>query len=550
MRRALFLVLSSAALAACVGQLGDAPGDAATTAPPPPVKPQACGVSIQPGSAPIRRMNRFEYDNTVRDLLGDTTHPAADFGAEEEALGFNNNAANLVTSSALAEKYMVAAEGIAERATQTMSSVLPCDPAVTGEDACAQQFIDAFAKRAFRRPVTKDESDMLLGVYQAGRADADFRTGIEMVIEVALQSPAFLYRVEFGVAPAAGEQVVRLDGWETATRLSYFLWGSMPDPELFAAVEAGELATAAQIATQARRMLDAPRAREATGDFHQQWLHYDRIASVGKDATLFPSWSPAVGELMRAETSSFIEHVVFDDAGSLTALLTAPYSFMNKDLAAFYGVAGPASDTFERVDLDPTQRAGILTTGTLLTINAHSNQTSPVHRGKLVRERFFCATMPPPPKDVKIVVPEPTPGSTARERFAEHSSNKACSGCHELMDGIGFGFENYDAVGRYRTQEDGKDIDATGAIAKSDVDGDFDGAVEMSKKLAGSHQVETCYATQWFRYAYGRGESSDDACTLTSLGDQLAKSGGDIKELIVALTQTDAFLYRKAGGAL
>ena len=495
-------------------------------------------------------MTRFEYDNTVRDLLGDTTHPAADFGAEEEALGFNNNAANLVTSSALAEKYMVAAEGIAERATQTMSSVVPCDPAATGEEACAQQFIASFARRAFRRPLAQEEADMLLGVYQAGRADADFRAGIEMVIEVALQSPAFLYRVEFGVAPAAGEATVRLDSWETASRLSYFLWGSMPDPDLFAAAEAGKLSTKEEIAAQARRMLDEPRAREATADFHQQWLHYDRIASVGKDAALFPAWSPAVGQLMRAETSTFIDHVVFDDGGDLHALLTAPYSFMNKDLAAFYGVTGPAGDAFERVDLDPTQRAGILTTGTLLTINAHSNQTSPVHRGKLVRERFFCAQMPPPPKDVKITVPEPKAGSTARERFAEHSQNKACSGCHELMDGIGFGFENYDAVGRYRTEEDGKTIDASGSIARSDVDGTFDGAVEMSKKLADSHQVERCYATQWFRYAYGRGESAEDACTVTALGDQFAETGGDIKELIVALTQTDAFLYRKAGGAL
>ncbi|MFS8067060.1 MAG: DUF1585 domain-containing protein, partial [Byssovorax sp.] len=157
--------------------------------------------------------------------------------------------------------------------------------------------------------------------------------------------------------------------------------------------------------------------------------------------------------------------------------------------------------------------------------------------------------MPPPPKEVDITVPEPKAGSTARERFAQHSQNKVCSGCHELMDGIGFGFENYDAVGRYRTEEDGQVIDASGSIASSDVDGTFDGAVEMSKKLASSHQVERCYTTQWFRYAYGRGESPEDACTLAALGDQFADTGGDIKELIVALTQTDAFLYRKAGGA-
>ncbi len=545
MRRGLFLVVGCAGLAACVGELGDAPGGSGD----PPLPPLACGVAVQPGPAPIRRMTRFEYDNTVRDLLGDTTHPAADFGAEEEALGFNNNAANLVTSSALVEKYMVAAEGIAERATEAMSSVVPCDPAAIGEEACAQQFIASFGKRAFRRPLAQDEADLLLGVFQQGRADADSphrdRDGDRGRAAIAgLPLPR---RVRRRARP--GEATVRLDGWETASRLSYFLWGSMPDADLFAAAESGKLATKEDIAAQARRMLDEPRARDATGDFHQQWLHYDRIASVGKDAKLFPSWSPAVGQLMRAETSAFIDHVVFEDGGDLHALLTAPYSFMNKDLAAFYGVPGPAGDAFERVDLDPTQRAGILTTGTLLTINAHSNQTSPVHRGKLVRERFFCAQMPPPPKDVNITVPEPTVGSTARERFAEHSQNQACKGCHELMDGIGFGFENYDAVGRYRTEEDGQAIDASGSIAASDVDGSFDGAVEMSKQLAGSHQVERCYTTQWFRYAYGRGESAEDACTLAALGDQFAETGGDIKELIVALTQTDAFLYRKAGGA-
>jgi hypothetical protein len=533
------------AAAACIGDIGDRDG----TVVPPGLEPQSCEGGPAPGDAPIRRMTRFEYNNTVRDLLGDATNPADGFGAEEEALGFNNNAANLVTSSALAEKYMVAAEGISERATTPLSNVVGCDPTAAGEEPCAREFIDEFGKRAFRRPLTVEEADMFFGLWQVGRVETDFTVGVQLVIQAALQSPPFLYRVEFGVPPEGGAQVAQLDGWETASRLSYLLWGSMPDDELFAAAEAGELSTKDQIAAQARRMLDDPKARDAVANFHQQWLDYDRIANVGKDAGLFPDWSSAVGQLMREETRAFVDHVVFAGEGSFQALLTAPYSFMNEELAAFYGVSGVSGDEYRKVDLDATQRAGLLTIGTLLTINAHSNQTSPVHRGKLVREQLLCDLMPPPPPDVMITVPEPDPESTAKERFAEHSANPACSGCHVLMDPIGFGFENYDAIARFRTKDNGQTIDASGELSQSDIDGPFDGAVDLASRLAGSQQVQSCYAQQWFRYAYGRGETSGDACTLEWLDARFDDSGGDVKELLVALTQTDAFFYRKVGGA-
>jgi hypothetical protein len=222
---------------------------------------------------------------------------------------------------------------------------------------------------------------------------------------------------------------------------------------------------------------------------------------------------------------------------------------VNADLAKFYGLSGPSGKAFEKVRLDPTQRAGILTLGSLLTINAHSNQTSPVHRGKLVRERFLCDQMPPPPPNVMITPPEPDPTSTARERFAQHSSDPACGGCHSLMDPLGFGFENYDAIGRFRTAENGKTIDPSGTITQSDIDGTFGGVVDLAKKLTGSQDVQNCYVTQWFRFAFGRGETSADACTLSTVGAKFAAKQGNIKELLVAFTQSDAFLYRRAGGA-
>jgi hypothetical protein len=513
-----------------------------------PFQPTADCTAPNPGSAPVRRMTRAEYNNTVRDLLGDTTSPAQGFSLEEEALGFNNNAANLVTSAALAEKYMLAAEGIAARATAPGMNRIGCDPVATGNEACAKQFIESFGKRAFRRPLTPEESAMFYAQFSAGLADGDFVSGVQMVIETALQSPPFLYRVEFGVA-TTGATAVRLTDWETASRLSYLLWGSMPDDTLFGAAEQGKLTAREDIEAQARRMLEDPRARDAVANFHEQWLDYGRIANVGKDAATFPEWSTEIGPLMYEETRKFLDEAVFGAGAGLSYLLTSPSTFLNPKLATFYGVAAPSSTDFSLVTLDSTQRAGLLTLGSLLTINAHSNQTSPVHRGKLVRELLLCDAIPPPPADVMIKAPEPDPNATTRQRFAQHSAEAACKGCHNLMDPIGFGFENYDGMGRYRATENGLPIDASGELTgTSDIDGAFTGVVGLASKLAQSADVRNCYATQWFRFAYGRGENSGDACSLATLDNHFATSGGSIKELLVALTQTDAFLYRPAGG--
>ncbi len=514
-----------------------------------PTKPQPtadCSTPT-PGAAPVRRMTRTEYNNTVRDLLGDTTSPAQGFALEEEALGFNNNAANLVTSAALAEKYMLAAEGVAARATAPGTNRIGCDSVALGNEACARQFIESFGKRAFRRPLSSDETALFYAQFSAGLAAEDFVTGIQMVIETALQSPPFLYRVERGVAPAAALTPVRLTDWETASRLSYLLWGSMPDDTLFGAAEQGKLNLREDIAAQARRMLEDAKAHDAVANFHEQWLDYDRVANVGKDAAAFPEWNTELGPLMHEETRRFLDDAVFGEGGGLSYLLSSPNTFLNPKLATFYGVAAPAAEGFTRVTLDASQRAGLLTLGSLLTINAHSNQTSPVHRGKLVRERLLCANIPPPPANVMIKAPEPDPNSTTRQRFAQHSADATCKGCHTLMDPVGFGFENYDGMGRYRLTENGVAVDASGELTGTDVDGTFSGVVGLAAKLAQSANVRDCYATQWFRFAYGRGENTADACSLATLSSHLGNSGGNIKELLVALTQTDAFLYRPAG---
>jgi hypothetical protein len=553
--RAGLVAGASALFAGCVGDLG---GVETTDEAPAAVCAEG---ELSPGPSPIRRLTRFEYNLTVRDLLGVRDNPANALPSEEEALGFQNNASALNVTPLLAEKYMTLAETVSRAATEDLGALTSCRASMPASERreCVRSFVADLAKRAFRRPVTEVEVDQLLGVFDAAAelyADAAspettiFREGIAMVIEALLQSPEFLYRVELGeaveaVTTASGQRVKPLDSWEMASRLSFFIWGSMPDDELFSAAEAGALESKEQIAIQARRMLADPKARDAVAVFHRQWLDYDRLNNVTKDAALYPDWSPAIGALMQEEMQLFIGDVLFDGPGDLGTLLTADYTYANDELANFYGKSA-ASDAFERIELDRDRHAGLLSMGAILSYYAHSNQSSPVHRGKLVREALLCDVLQPPPPGLIFEVPEPSPDATTRERFDQHSKDPACKGCHELMDPLGFGFENYDGVGRFRTEENGEPIDATGTVVDSDIDGPFVGVRELSEKLLSSEEVKQCYAKMWFRFAYGRGETPADECSLDATSKTFEATGGNVRELLVALTQTDAFLYRIA----
>jgi hypothetical protein len=360
-----------------------------------------------------------------------------------------------------------------------------------------------------------------------------------------LQSPRFLYRVEFG-NPGSDQPVVPLSSWEIAARLSYLLWNSMPDETLFDAASFDGLQTKEQILSQAERMVLDPKTRQAVANFHSQWLGLNALASATKSSSVYPAFSETIRVAMRTETEMFLDDAMWNGGSKLETLLSAPYTFMNAELAAFYGVTGPSSETFERVELDPNKRLGLLTQASLLSINAHSNQTSPVTRGKFIRERFFCQEPPPPPPSVMAVAPDLDPNLTTRQRFAQHATNSACSVCHQLMDPIGLGFENYDGIGQYRALENGQPVDASGSLVMTDVDGPFVGVPDLVERLTESQEVRDCVVTQWFRFGFGRSENTDDACTLRSLQDQFDASGSSIRALLLALTQTDAFLYRPA----
>lgn len=499
--------------------------------------------TIDPGPSPVRRLTRIEYDNTVRDLFGVDLGVGATFPADQTVLGFDNNAMGLTVTSVLAEQYMGAAEKLALAALPKVKALGGCTPAAMGETACAKQTAERLARRAFRRPATEEQLASLMAAY-AARKEATFDSGLESMTQLVLQSPYFLYRVEVGSIETDQPGLLRLDDHEIASRLSYLLWNSMPDDALFAAADEGKLATREEIAAQARRMLKDPRAKAAVANFHRQWMELDHLEEVPKDPNVFPEFDDALRGDLRVETATFLENVFWND-GSMESLFTAPYTFANARLAKVYGLPAPSGSGFLKLPTDPSKRIGVLLQPAVQSLHAIAYESSPIYRGKFVREKILCHEIAPPPEGLVVVPPEVDPSKSTRERYQQHSSDAACRGCHQLMDPIGFAFEHYDGMGRYRDKEGVHAIDATGELTGTDVDGKFYGGVELSKRLSKSQEVASCVTTHWFRFAYGRGETEADRCSVATLKQKFAAAKYDMRELVVELTQTDAFLYRK-----
>jgi hypothetical protein len=505
-----------------------------------------------PGMSYSRRLTRTEYNNTVRELLGDTTAPANAFPAEvltfnagTDYFGFDNDPSVQSVPELLADGYFAAAEALAAAAVQNLAMLVPCS---ARDRACGEQFVRSFGEKAFRRPLASDEVTRFMAPFDAGMA-TDFASGVRLVVTAMLQSAPFLYRIESG-STAAGAWL-KPTSWEMASRLSYFLWQSMPDEPLFEAARRNELETADQIAAQAARMLDDPKARTMVADFHRQWLGLRGVLNLQKDATRFPDFDESIAADMVVEADRFFQDIVFDGSGNAGELFSSDATFVNGNLASFYGIPNVSGSSFQKVTLDGTRRAGLITLGAPLAQLAKQNQTSPVLRGKFVREQLLCEHLDPPPPNINVMVPELDPNLTTRERFSQHSTDDACSGCHVMMDPIGFGLENYDAVGKWRDTENGDPIDVSGSVEEgeaADVAGPFVGPAELGDRLASSETVKQCMALNWFRYTNGRSETPADACELDALTARFAASGHDVKALLLALTQTSAFLHRRPGG--
>lgn len=515
---------------------------------PGPVEMASCPAQPVPRT-PLRRLTRFEYQNAVRDLLNVDPSPAAELPADEITNSFDNNSAVLTVSALHAEKYVLVSEALAKLAVQDLNALVGCDVAAQGETTCAKAFAKKLGRRAFRRPTTEADEQSLMTAFEAGHTGGSYAEGIEVMLRAALQSPDFLYRLETTSAADGTTSQVPLDAYEIATRLSFLIWSSIPDDALLDAARNGELGSKAKVAERARKMLAEPRARAAVSSFFEQWTGSRRLAVTTKSTTAFPDFTLELGSAMAAELPAFVQDVLWTGDRSLKTLLTAPVGFVNAPLAAVYGVTAPNGAGLQRVDLPASQdRSGILTQAGFLSVQAHPDQTSPVLRGKFVRSMLLCQPPSPPPPDIDVTVPDVTEAATARARLTGHlAAGASCNGCHSLTDPIGLAFEHFDAMGRYRDTENGAALDVTGEIIGAtdpSLAGSFVGVRAMAEKLAASSQVRACMATQWFRYAAGRSEAEADECSLAVMRDSFNTSNGDLLELIVATTQTDAFWFR------
>ncbi len=500
----------------------------------------------QPGSAPLRRLSNNEYSNTLKDLFAGVDGVAsvidtvvATFPHESESLGFRNNASFLAVGSLVAQKYLDGAEQIAAAAASA-SDLVACDPESLGDLECAREFIRDFGAKAYRRPLTDDEVQRYEDRFTAGSDGHTFQDGIEWVVFSMLQSPHVLYRVELG-EPATGA-VTEPTPYEMASRLSYLIWQSQPDAELTRAAAADELRTPEQIETQVRRML-ADDKSERLFEYFDQWLDTDILSSMKRDKEVYPDVVSGLPELLREETRTFVKTLFANPSGSFGELFTANYSYVNGALAEHYGVSGVSGGEFVKVDMPG--RSGVLTQGMLLTRDK-ATRTSIVRRGLKVRTDLLCELVPAPPPNVNLDLEGLGDGLSQRDRLELHRTQPGCAGCHELMDPLGVVFESFDAVGRFRTtDEDGQPVDTSSTITSTqDADGPVANAAELGQRLAQSEEARACYVLQNFRFFYGRDKTDADRCSMASLSVAFKESGYSLSELVVALSQTDAFRYR------
>ena len=469
--------------------------------------------------------------------------PAKDFPAESRPTGFPFDSSDGALATGVhVDQYWKAAALLADAALADLENLLPCDIAIDPE-ACAQDFVADFGKRAFRRPLSEAERSK----YTAELLSApDTTTGIRIVLRTMLSSPYFLYRSEIG--EPLGDGTFRLTPHETATVLSYTFWGTTPDDALLAAADDGSLATPAGIESQARRLLKDPKSRPVLDTFTVQWLGIEKVTSISKDPSLFPEWNDALAASMLEETRRFVRHTVFDGSRKLDDLFLAETTFADATLAGFYGAPAPDSP-FAAVPSPENRKAGLLGHASILSSYSYSNQSSPILRGLFVRRNLLCQSFPAPPADA-ATIPPIDPDATTRERFDQHSSDPVCHTCHQYIDHLGFGFERFDAAGRYRETENGKPIDAAGDMNDiealgADTHAPFDSLRGLGEHLAASKSARACFAKQTYRFAMGRLETADDACGLGELAAAFEAADGDIQELWIQLTKLDEFTRRK-----
>lgn len=515
------------ALAGALLALAPTACEFAPAAPPAPPVPGAI----------VRRLTQFEYENTIRDVLGVEAALAREFPSDPPALGFDTVAAAQATSALLVQVYQRSAEAVADLALRdptARAALLVCEPDTSSpDDACLHTILDTLVTRAWRRPPTARERTRLLALYARGRGRDH---GLRLVLEAVLLSPHFAFRWERDLAPPGESHW--LDDHALAVRLSYFLWSSAPDDELLALAAAGALHDPDVLEQQVLRMLADPRSAGFIDGFAGQWLDIRGLHDIFRDAHRYPQFDEALRASMReALRRRFAEFLV--PGRDFRELLTDTRAHVDARLAALYRL-DDAPDDFTRLDLGPHKRRGLLTEPGLLAVLAYPFASAPTRRGRFVLERLLCAPLPPPPPGAADVVPADAP--TARERLAVHRANPACAGCHATLDPIGLSFEHYDAIGAWRGSEHGELIDAAGELPTGET---FADVRELAEIVADDPRFPRCVARNVMTYALGRELTPEDDDALDDVHTRFVEQGHDLVALLVAVAKSDPFRARR-----
>jgi Protein of unknown function (DUF1592)/Protein of unknown function (DUF1588)/Protein of unknown function (DUF1595)/Protein of unknown function (DUF1587)/Protein of unknown function (DUF1585) len=509
---------------------------------PLPPTAKACESGAEAVSrTPLRRLTKSQYRQTVSALLGAEVGPLTTSIPEDERVGTFRANAVLPVSEAHVRRFADAAEAVAQKGlvASTVKKWAPCFSSGAPDVACGDTFIREFGARAFRRPLTTAEFEGLQKVFQVGRDTGTFADALVLVAEAVFQAPQFLYHFE-----TVGEgNTQALDSYAMSARLSYFLWGSLPDEQLWQAAKSDTVKTADQIQSHAKRLAADARADALLTDFVSEWLGIENLSTLVRDAKLFPQFGPTVSAAMREETVRFSTDVWRNGDGKVSTLLNADYSFVPDALFPVYGISKPFGyNPSMRLKLPNKERAGILTQPAFLTAHSFSDHTSPVKRGVFLLSAVLCNDIALPTGIAIPELPPPDPNQTTRERFTIHEK-PGCAGCHIPIDNLGFAFENYDAIGGFRTTENGKAIDSRGALSLGNAasDGEANGGVEMVYKMLASQELKSCFVRQMTRFALRREAKMADMCALAKLRDGFEASGTDVRRLVADMASSQLF---------
>ncbi len=493
--------------------------------------------------ARLRRLTNAEYEATVRSLLGTSGSIVDAFVPDARQSGFARNAAQIVDPLLARQMQEAADVHAAEFVSTRLPQEAPC-ATTTADQACARSFYESFLPKAYRRELEDGELEAVMSVFDVGLNGGSFEEAMTLSLAAVLQSAAFVYHTELGTATSPAEATT-LAGSEIAAALAYLITGAPPDAELSASE--ATLAASDVRAEQARRLLRTEAAKDQVSRLIKEWLGIDGVVNVGKDQAKFPQYEQ-LRPMMLEETDAFIREVAFNEGGSLTTLLSADFTLVGNEMAQFYGVAAPGGG-LGRVSLTDTPRRGILNQASFLARYATEVDSAPVRRGVAVGRRVMCVDPGDPTGlAINVVPPQPDPGQTTRERFAQHTVDPECAGCHSGIDGIGFTFEGFDAIGASRSEENGKPVDTATELSATwagSLDQDaFSDSAELAETLARADSVKRCFTRHLGRYA-GAATDRDSENYFVSQWEQMqAENRDSIVEVLVAYVASDLFIQR------